>query len=232
MKRRKAYILAITIALCTGIKVYAKENTPPSLFPQIVGMTGKVTSEKVNIRNHPDIKATIINNVSNQSVKIVGKNDEWYKVMIDGEEGWIYSQYVEVARKDLIPYAKVKGEEVVEYGMQFIGTPYVWGGTNLNGGVDCSGFTQQVFKAFDVEISRVSYMQAKDGPEVGVSQLRTGDLIFFDTTGINNGKISHVGIYVGEGKFIHSESSRGVTVSNLASPYYDRNFVKAIRIIS
>nr|WP_307989885.1 NlpC/P60 family protein [uncultured Niameybacter sp.] len=232
MKRRKAYILAIGIALCTYTKVYAKETIPPSLFPQTVGMTGKVTSEQVNIRNHPDINAAIIEKVSEQPIQIVGKNDEWYKVTINGEEGWIYSQYVEVARRDLIPYAKVKGEEIVEYGMQFIGTPYVWGGTNLQGGVDCSGFTQQVFKAFDVEISRVSYMQAKDGPEVGVSQLRTGDLIFFDTTGVNNGRISHVGIYVGDGKFIHSESSRGVTVSNLASPYYDRNFVKAIRVLS
>ncbi|MEG0712589.1 MAG: C40 family peptidase, partial [Niameybacter sp.] len=101
----------------------------------------------------------------------------------------------------------------------------------LQHGVDCSGFTQQVFKAFDVDISRVSYMQATDGPEVTVPQLKTGDLLFFDTNGINKGNISHVGIYAGEGKFIHSESDRGVTVSNLASPYYDRNFVKAIRIL-
>lgn len=232
MKRSKAYILVILVALTTCAEVYAKETISPSLFPQTVGMTGKITSEKVNIRNYPDINATIIEKVNQQPIQIIGRNNEWYKVTIDGEEGWIYSQYVEVARKDLIPYAKVKGEEVVEFGMQFIGTPYVWGGTDLQDGVDCSGFTQQVFKAFDVEISRVSYMQAKDGEEVGESELRTGDLIFFDTTGVNNGNISHVGIYVGNGKFIHSESSRGVTISNLASPYYDRNFVKAIRVIS
>ncbi|MDY3368098.1 C40 family peptidase, partial [Zhenhengia yiwuensis] len=79
--------------------------------------------------------------------------------------------------------------------------------------------------------SRVSYMQALDGKEVSKNELRTGDLIFFDTTGINNGQISHVGIYMGDDKFIHSESTRGVTVSNLSSGYYTRNYVKAIRVL-
>lgn len=231
MKKTKLHILAMSMLLCIGTTVYAAETKQGALFPQTVGMTGKVTSKEVNIRNHPDIQAKVIGKVSNQAIKVVGKNDEWYKVIIDDKEGWVYNQYVEVARKDLIPYTKVKGEEVVEYGMKFIGTPYVWGGNNLRAGVDCSGFTQQVFKAFDVDISRVSYMQATDGPEVGVNQLRTGDLLFFDTNGINRGNISHVGIYVGNGKFIHSESDRGVTISNLKSPYYDRNFVKAIRVL-
>ncbi|MEG0318580.1 MAG: C40 family peptidase [Niameybacter sp.] len=226
MKRKQ---LCMLLSIATA--VYAKETTGRTLFPQTVGLTGQVISKEVNIRNHPDIQAERMGKVSDRPVQVVGKNNEWYKVMIDGKEGWIYSSYVEVTHKELIPYAKVKGEEVVEYGMKFLGTPYVWGGTNLQHGVDCSGFTQQVFKAFDVDISRVSYMQATDGPEVTVPQLKTGDLLFFDTNGINKGNISHVGIYAGEGKFIHSESDRGVTVSNLASPYYDRNFVKAIRIL-
>ena len=72
---------------------------------------------------------------------------------------------------------------------------------------------------------------ALDGEEVSKNELRTGDLIFFDTTGINNGQISHVGIYMGDDKFIHSESTRGVTVSNLSSGYYTRNYVKAIRVL-
>lgn len=231
MKKVKMHILVIGILLCTFGNVYAADYKGQNLFPQSLGMSGEVKGEDVNIRNHPDVRAEVIQKVSQRPVQVVGKNNEWYKVMINGKEGWVYSQYVEVARADLIPYVKVKGEELVEYGLQFIGTPYVWGGENLENGVDCSGFTQQVFHAFDIDISRVSYMQAKDGQEVGKGELRTGDLIFFDTSGVNNGKISHVGIYMGQDKFIHSESSRGVTVSHLSSNYYTRNYVKAIRVI-
>lgn len=231
MRKVKMHILVIGILLCTFGNVYAADSNGPNLFPKSLGMTGEVLGKDVNIRNHPSVQASVIRKVSHAPIQVVGKNNDWYKVMIDGKEGWVYNQYIEVARADLLPYSKVKGEELIEYGLQFVGTPYIWGGTNLKGGVDCSGFTQGIFEAFDIDISRVSYMQATDGKEVGKNELRTGDLIFFDTSGINNGNISHVGIYMGQDKFIHSESSRGVTVSSLSSTYYTRNYVKAIRVL-
>ncbi len=231
MRTLKRHILVMGFILCTCVNVYAANSGSQSLFPKSLGMTGEIVGKNVNIRNHPDVHADVIEKVSHKPVQVVGKNHEWYKVLTQNGEGWVYNTYVDVQREELIPYAKVKGEELVEYGLQFLGTPYVWGGNNLTGGVDCSGFTQQVFGAFDIDISRVSYMQALDGEEVSKNELRTGDLIFFDTTGINNGQISHVGIYMGDGKFIHSESTRGVTVSNLSSGYYTRNYVKAIRVL-
>lgn len=231
MRKLKRHILVIGLVLCTCLNVYAADSEGQNLFPKALGMTGEIQGEDVNIRNHPDVHADVIHKVSHRPIRVIGKNHEWYKVVTGEEEGWVYNQYVAVKHPDLIPYAKVKGEELIEYGLQFIGTPYVWGGNDLTDGVDCSGFTQQVFGAFDIDISRVSYMQATDGEEVSKNELRTGDLIFFDTTGINNGTISHVGIYIGEDKFIHSESSRGVTVSRLSSNYYTRNYVKAIRVI-
>lgn len=228
MRRVKMHILVIGILLCTFGNVYAADDL---LFPKSLGITGEVMGKDVNIRNHPNVHAPVIGKVSHAPIKVLGKNSDWYKVRVDGKEGWAYSKYIEVARADLLPYSKVKGEELIEYGLQFIGTPYVWGGTNLEGGVDCSGFTQKVFEAFDIDISRVSYMQASDGKEIKKGELRTGDLIFFDTSGVNNGNISHVGIYMGENQFIHSESSKGVTISNLSSNYYTRNYVKAIRVL-
>ena len=231
MRKLKMHMLIIGLVVCTYANVYAADHEGQNLFPKSLGMTGEIQGEDVHIRNHPDVHADVIYKVSHRPIQVIGKNHEWYKVMIEEEEGWVYNQYVEIEHADLIPYAKVKGEELIEYGLQFLGTPYVWGGNNLIGGVDCSGFTQQVFGAFDIDISRVSYMQAEDGEEISKDELRTGDLIFFDTTGINNGNISHVGIYMGDDKFIHSESSKGVTISHLSSNYYTRNYVKAIRVI-
>lgn len=231
MKTLKKHILILSFIFCTCVNVYAANSKTYRLFPQALGVKGMIVGSRVNIRNHPDVYADIIEKASDAPIQVVGRNREWYKVLTKNGEGWVYKDYVEVSRKDLIPYAKVKGEEVIDYGLQFLGTPYVWGGNNLTGGVDCSGFTQQVFGAFDIDISRVSYMQALDGEEVSKNELRTGDLIFFDTTGVNNGQISHVGIYMGDDRFIHSESTKGVTVSRLSSGYYTRNYVKAIRVL-
>jgi cell wall-associated NlpC family hydrolase len=75
-------------------------------------------------------------------------------------------------------------------------------------------------------------MQAEDGRTIPKSHLQTGDLVFFDTNGVNTGAISHVGIYVGENKFLHADSTHGVMISNLNSDYYTRNYVKSVRVLS
>lgn len=216
--------------LLSFIQVQAKQVG--QLFPTSTGMIGKVQGSLVNIRQHPDRQSRVTGRINQNKVRVIGQNNDWYQVRTSQGEGWVYKRYVEVDTPKLIPYTKVVGEEIVDYGLQFIGTPYVWGGTDLGRGVDCSGFTQEVYKAFDVEISRVSYMQAKDGRTVDKQNLRTGDLVFFDTVGNNNGGVSHVGIYMEDSKFLHSDGTHGVMVSNLNSPYYTRNYVKGIRVLN
>ncbi|MGL4800184.1 MAG: NlpC/P60 family protein [Cellulosilyticaceae bacterium] len=232
MKKSVRHMLLLMLVMSIGSVCHIEASpVPEGLFPKSTGLSGKVVGSQVNIRNYPDRAAKVINQVHFESVKVIGKNNEWYKVAYGGEEGWVYGDYVDVPDASLIPYAKVKGEELVAYGLQFIGTPYVWGGNDLNRGVDCSGFTQEVYEAFDIPISRVSYMQATDGMNISKENLRTGDLVFFDTEGTNNGSISHVGIYMGNDQFVHSDSTRGVSVSKLTSPYYTRNYVKGVRIL-
>ena len=98
-----------------------------------------------------------------------------------------------------------KSQKVTSYAKNFLGTKYVWGGTSPNG-FDCSGFTQYVYKnALGVDIPRVSYMQATAGYETSYSNKKVGDLLCFDTIG--KGKVSHVGIYLGNNKFIHASGS-------------------------
>jgi cell wall-associated NlpC family hydrolase len=112
--------------------------------------------------------------------------------------------------------------------IELINTPYLWGGTTTNG-IDCSAFVQRVMKyALNIDLPRTSIMQSTVGDEVGRESLQFGDLVFFNTLGR---RISHVGIYLGEGVFAHSSSNGGVKTNSLDEDYYSSRFVTARRVI-
>lgn len=120
----------------------------------------------------------------------------------------------------------------VEHRMQseidsWMGTPYVYGGVSKNG-VDCSGFTQAVYRSINIEIPRRASRQAVAAEDVGRSNLKYGDLVFFNTSGSG---ISHCGIYLGNGEFVHASSSRGVVRDLLNHPYYASRFVSGGRFL-
>jgi cell wall-associated NlpC family hydrolase len=121
------------------------------------------------------------------------------------------------------PAADVRGK-VIATAKKYLGVPYVWGGTSSRG-FDCSGLVQTVFAENGVALPRGSGDQYRQGRKVARKNLRTGDLVFFHT--YTSGP-SHVGIYVGDGKFLHAESSpRGVTITPLSEPYWDERFLGA-----
>lgn len=121
-----------------------------------------------------------------------------------------------------------KGNEVVNYAYKFLGKPYVYGATGPNA-FDCSGLTQYVYNKFGVDISRTTYTQANEGTKVNRDDLKAGDLVFFNT----EGSISHVGIYIGNGEFIHApRSGKPVMVSSLSDGYYAKKYATARRIFN
>ena len=132
---------------------------------------------------------------------------------------------------NLVPYGetfitKQEGLEIVELAKTFMGVPYVFGGTTPSG-FDCSGFLQYVFKMYGINIPRLADEQYLLGESVKTSQLSVGDLVFFST--YLEGA-SHCGFYVGDGKFLHTSSSRGVRIDSLNDSYWKPKFLGGKKI--
>jgi len=116
--------------------------------------------------------------------------------------------------------------ELVKTARRFIGVPYRWGGTDADDGFDCSGLTLVCYRLNGLNLPRVSRSQFQAGRQIDKSQLQKGDLVFFATHGGN--RITHVGLYIGDGKFIHApRTGKTVRVADLSTPFFARTFVGA-----
>lgn len=155
-------------------------------------------------------------------LEVVGTGDEWITItMPDGRVGYIRHSDVRlldrVASNIIIPPT---GDKLVETANRFMGVPYLWGGTTPFG-LDCSGFMQIVYHIHHVTLLRDAHMQANDArtSALGAKPLKPGDLVFF-MGGSDRQKITHVGMAIGDGEFIHSAGGIGVTISRLDEPRY------------
>jgi peptidoglycan DL-endopeptidase CwlO len=134
----------------------------------------------------------------------------------------------EVSTQSNTNYASSKASSIINIAYSKMGKPYVWGAEGPNS-FDCSGFTSYAFRnGAGISLPRTSISQAGVGVSVSKGQLKPGDLVFFDSD--RDGDISHVGIYVGGGQFIHASSSKGVTVSSLNSAFYSSVYKGAKRV--
>ena len=122
-----------------------------------------------------------------------------------------------------------KAKSIIELAKTKLGRKYVWGAVGQRGTFDCSGFTNYVFRKNGIKIPRTSINQSKYGKYISRNNLKKGDLIFFDTSRRRKGYVNHVGIYLGNGKFIHASSAKKkVVVSNL-DKFYARCYIGARR---
>ena len=215
-------------------------------FVKITQADGTVNSAGVNIRTAPDTNAEVVSQADEgDELSVTADVGEWYEVKYDNSFAYVHKDFISGDMLKYLPAKKVsvtitpaddnntksKGEEVVDYAKKFLGLTYVYGGTNLNSGVDCSGFMYSVYKNFGITLNRVSRDQINNGTRVDKSDLQAGDLVFFNTGG--NSRISHVGMYMGNGQYIHAtnNSKNCVQISILNSSYSARTYVGACRVL-
>ena len=154
-------------------------------------------------------------------------------MIYNGTPGYVHSQYVKEGSfsNTVSPDSggSVEGRQVAEYALQFVGYNYCWGGKSPETGFDCSGLVYYVYQQFGYTLNRVACDQANNGVHVEPDQLQPGDILCFYS---GNDYIGHVGIYIGDNKFVHAQNSAtGVVVSALEGYYASRGF-EARRIIT
>lgn len=176
-----------------------------------------VTASLLNVRAGQGTDTPVLTQVEyGEEYTITGEPvDSWYPVQVDGIDGWVFGQYI--TRETSYSYGETKaeeeervaeekareearqktaaGQEVINYACQFIGNPYVWGGTSLTEGADCSGFVQSVYAHFGVSLPRTTYEMENSGYEVSYEDALPGDLILYD---------GHVGLYMGDGNIVNA----------------------------
>lgn len=194
-----------------------------------------INGTTVRMRAEPNTESYIMAVYNTgEKLEVIGVNNGWFKVVTADGTGYVKGDYVKLGERLLTTISNIavssEAESVVEYAKQFLGVPYVYGGTSPSG-FDCSGLVYYVYKEFGIALERVAYNQYySNGTYVSKSDLAVGDLVFFSS---NSSSVGHVGMYIGDGQFIHASSGSCycVTISSLSESYYTARYVGAKRVL-
>lgn len=210
-------------------------------------------TENLNVRSDQSSSSSKLG-VLSKGEKVNGiDKGEWVEFNFNGKTGYVMKSYLSENKPEIQQSKEEKSKKqnnssssnnssrqesqssnadvdtVVNLALAQVGKPYVWGSANPNVGFDCSGLVYYAYKQVGITLSRSSYSQINYGTRVKSSELRKGDLVFFNNGG---GRISHVGIYIGNNKFVHASTpGTGVIVSKLFGSYFGNTFVGATRLI-
>ena len=195
----------------------------------------RVTTDSLKVRAEANTESEVITMVPNgEELEVATVEGDWVKVYLDDEEVFVSAEYVEVSSElgtaitmTELFYGQGVSDvrvDVCQYAKEFLGNPYVWGGTSLTNGADCSGYVLSIFKKYGVNLPHSSVAQANCGTTISVSEAQPGDLIFYG----NGRSINHVAIYIGNGQVIHASNPKtGIRISNVSY----RSPVKAVKIL-
>ena len=221
---------------------YLQSTKPSSSSSSETSQTVKYvnTTSGLNMRTGPATSYAKMTTIAyGQSVNVLSTSNGWSKINYSGSTGYVSSQYLQSTKPSSSSSSNSgstsvssSASSVIAYAKTLLGKPYVWGAQGPNS-FDCSGFTYYVFKnKAGIVLPRTSSAQSKYGTSVSWSNLRAGDLMFFDTNGANNGQVSHVGLYIGNGQMIHASSSqRKIVITSVNTSYYKNAFVNARRVL-
>lgn len=204
-------------------------------------------TENLNVRSDQSATSSKLGILS-KGEKVTGiDKGEWVEFTFNGKTGYVIKSYLS-ATKPAAEQPKANNnsgnstpaktekqsyssdiDKVIDLALAQVGKPYIWASANPNIGFDCSGLVYYVYKQVGISLNRTSYTQINNGVSVDSKDLRKGDLVFFNNGG---GRISHVGIYIGNNQFVHASSpGTGVIVSKLFGSYFGNTYVGARRIV-
>ncbi len=205
-----------------------------SLAKKVGSLVATVNTVTLNVRAEESLMSKIVTSVPiEEELEVDEVSTDWVKIKIDNDEGYVARQYIDLSyqlQKAVTVeeiQAGVSGirAEMVAYAKQFLGNRYVWGGSSLTNGTDCSGFTRGIYAHFGYYLPRVSRSQASSGHTISASNIRPGDLVFYGS----GSYINHVAMYIGNGQVIHASNPRtGIKISNM----YYRSPIKIVRYIN
>ncbi|MEH2942748.1 NlpC/P60 family protein [Lachnospiraceae bacterium KK002] len=215
--------------LLTGQEAAARADEVKSIVATSVTQT-------LNARVEPNTDCSIWTMIAEgEELQMLEDQGEWLKVDVDGDECYVAREFVELSEQ--LPKAMTMTEirygegisdvrvDMVQYACQFVGNRYVWGGTSLTNGVDCSGFTMRIYEKYGIYLPHSSSAQSGYGTRINPSEAKPGDLFFYG----NGGGINHVAMYIGNGQVVHASSAKtGIKISNA----FYRTPICATRLIS
>ncbi len=210
----KSRLKKITIFSLVFLFIFSTTLTtaPKKEVKAAEGYSGKIFRHWTRLRTGKSKKAKVLKTLKvGTAVTVYGTSGSWRKVSVAGKTGYVPKQYVYVSTKapSLTGSTYKKGQTVAEFAQRFVGNPYVWGGTDLNRGADCSGFIGSIYRSFGYKLPRSSSELRSAGRKVSYSQKQPGDIICYN---------GHVAMYIGNGKIVHASSRKtGIKISQRAN---------------
>jgi len=234
-----------------------KEETTTSTS---LNKTVYISTSGINFRKEPNTDSEVLRVfVENTKVTLISEEDGWCKIEYKDQVGYVVKTYVsdkkvtttsrsggtrttttktttqktnttKTESTNTVTTSSAKGQEVANYVKKFVGCKYVYGGSGPKT-FDCSGLTMYVYKKFGVSLPHSATAQSKIGTKVARENLQPGDLIFFRNYRTNKG-IGHVGIYIGNNKFVHASTEKTGVITSTLSGSYSSRFVTATRLIN
>lgn len=189
------------------------------------GWTGSVqVNTYLNVRKYANTGAPVIGRLYNgQKVTVTGSSNGWYQISYNGSAAWVSGIYISDSR----------AQTVVQAAKNELGVRYVFGGASPSTGFDCSGLVLYAYSQAGITLPHSAAQQSTKGTWVSRSDLKPGDIVFFDTDGGHN-NITHDGIYIGGGNFIQAESGSvmKVTETSLSNSYWSGAYMSARRLLN
>lgn len=207
LKRISVFIFVFILIFTTGIT-----SAPKKEVEAASGYSGKIFRHWCKLRKSKSKSSKTMMKLSvGTPVTVLSTSGKWRKITVKGKTGYVLKKYVYINTNapSLQGSSSEKGATVADFAQRFVGNPYVYGGTNLNYGADCSGFIGAVYRAFGYNLPRTSSDLRSAGKKVAYSQKQPGDIICYN---------GHVAMYIGNNRIVHASTRKtGIKISTKAN---------------